>query len=390
MVQPSLTALSNSTSFAWFDALVLLSVGMTAALWISRLRGLRGKNSIATTLAILVVDTVAIAAVLYLWFLCVWGLNYQRQPLREQLDFREDRITSDALRVLAARTVDALNALHPNAHAAGWPDFESTPDVLEPAFVRAQRDLALPWTAHAGRPKRTLFNFYFTRVSIDGMTGPFFLETLANGTLLPFERAATVAHEWSHLAGYADESEANFVGWLVCMRGPVSAQYSGWLSLYGTIAGALPRSERDDLIAAARRGSEGRSSRHLRSRSPACGSGRQSRGLCAVRSISESQQGRGRSTELRRSAAPASRHALRRQRLACASQRGIRGRGKGRGRLLPLAPCPSPLIPRPSPLAPRPCRATRGVARRRGGASAPSWCRPARAAPVPRPAREAA
>ncbi len=206
------------------------------------------KNSIATTLAVLVVDTAAIGAVLYLWFLCVWGLNYQRQPLREQLDFREDRITRDALRVLAARTVDALNALHPNAHAAGWPDFESTPDVLEPAFVRAQRDLALPWTAHAGRPKRTLFNFYFTRVSIDGMTGPFFLETLANGTLLPFERAATVAHEWSHLAGYADESEANFVGWLVCMRGPVSAQYSGWLSLYGTIAGALPRSERDDLM----------------------------------------------------------------------------------------------------------------------------------------------
>ena len=65
--------------------------------------------------------------------------------------------------------------------------------------------------------------------------------------LLPFERAATVAHEWSHLAGYADESEANFVGWLVCMRGPASVQYSGWLSLYGTVLNALPRSERDDM-----------------------------------------------------------------------------------------------------------------------------------------------
>jgi hypothetical protein len=272
MVQPRLTAISNSTSFALFDALVLLSVALTATLWISRLRGRRRpstrargvpssvegrsreaapegrRNGLAVTLAMLVVDTAAIAAVLYLWFLCVWGLNYQRQPLREQLDFREERITRDALRALGARTVEALNTLHPNAHAAGWPDLASTPAMIERAFVRAQRDLALPWTAHAGRPKHTLFNFYFTRVSIDGMTGPFFLETLANGTLLPFERAATVAHEWSHLAGYADESEANFVGWLVCMRGPVSAQYSGWLSLYGTIAGALSRSERDDLM----------------------------------------------------------------------------------------------------------------------------------------------
>jgi hypothetical protein len=263
IVQPRLTALSNSTSFAWFDALVLLAVGVTAVLWFTRLRarrtstGARGaeaaitggrRHGIGATLGGLVVDTAAIGAVLYLWFLGAWGLNYQRQPLREQLDFSEERITGDALRVLADRTVDSMNALHGEAHAEGWPDFAATPSALEPAFSRAQRDLALPWTAHGGRPKRTLFNFYFTRVSIDGMTGPFFLETLANDTLLPFERPATIAHEWSHLAGYADESEANFVGWLVCMRGPVSAQYSGWLSLYGTVAGALPRSERDHVM----------------------------------------------------------------------------------------------------------------------------------------------
>ena len=161
---------------------------------------------------------------------------------------------------LPARTIDSLNALHRDAHAAGWPELADTPAALGPAFVRAQRDLALTWTAHAGRPKRTLFNFYFTRVSIDGMTGPFFLETLANETLLPFERAATVAHEWSHLAGYADESEANFVGWLVCMRGPAPVQYSGWLSLYGTVV------ERAAAIRSRRAGRGG----STRDRAPIC------------------------------------------------------------------------------------------------------------------------
>jgi hypothetical protein len=251
MVQPRLTALSNTTPFAWFDALVVLTISTTLALWtvrIGRLPRRSGAAAKAGTLAGLTIDTAAISAVLYLWFLVAWGLNYQRQPLRDQLDFREERITRDALRALAVRTVDSLNTLHGDAHAAEWPDLANTPTALEPAFLRAQRDLALPWTAHAGRPKRTLFNFYFTRVSIDGMTGPFFLETLTNATLLPFERAATVAHEWSHLAGYADESEANFVGWLVCMRGPVAVQYSGWLSLYGTVVGALPQSERDEVV----------------------------------------------------------------------------------------------------------------------------------------------
>jgi hypothetical protein len=255
IVQPRLTALSNSTPFAWFDVLVVVTIVATLAMWITRLSLPRrsaakaGKKGLGGTIGRLTFDTAAIAAVVYIWFLFAWGLNYQRQPLREQLDFRDDRITRDALRVLAGRTVDSLNALHRDAHAGGWPEFAATPAALEPAFIHAQRDLALSWTAQPGRPKRTLFNFYFTRVSVDGMTGPFFLETLANQTLLPFERAATVAHEWSHLAGYAEESEANFVGWLVCMRGPVPVQYSGWLSLYGTVLGALPRSDREAILA---------------------------------------------------------------------------------------------------------------------------------------------
>ena len=247
VMQPRLTTLSNGTPFALFDVVVLSIVTSMAALWIVRLRALRGRSGKAVWLGALVVDTVAIASVLYLWFLVAWGLNYQREPLRAQLDFSEERITREALRALALRNIESLNALYHVAHEAGWPELGATPHALEPAFLRAQRDLAMTWTAEPGQPKRTLFNFYFTRVSIDGMTDPFFLETLANQSLLPFERPSTVAHEWSHLAGYADESEANFVGWLVCMRGTAPVQYSGWLSLYGTVINALPRSEREEL-----------------------------------------------------------------------------------------------------------------------------------------------
>ena len=245
IIQPKLTALSNQTPFAWFDALVVMAACVLIVLWTVRLRHKRA--GIARTIGGLAIDTAAIAAGFYIWFLAAWGLNYQRLPLREQLDFREERITRAALRELAAQTVGSLNELHHSAHAAGWPELGATPQALEPAFVQVQRDLALTWTVRPGRPKPTLFNFYFTRGSIDGMTAPFFLETLANDTLLPFERAATIAHEWSHLAGYGDESEANFVGWLVCMRAPAPIQYSGWLSLFGTIVDALPRSDRDEI-----------------------------------------------------------------------------------------------------------------------------------------------
>ena len=62
-----------------------------------------------------------------------------------------------------------------------------------------------------------------------------------------------MAHEWGHLAGFADEGDANFVGWLTCLRGSVANQYSGWLFLYGELSRVLrgpeckiPPTTRDD------------------------------------------------------------------------------------------------------------------------------------------------
>ena len=82
------------------------------------------------------------------------------------------------------------------------------------------------------------------------MTDPFFLEMIVNPDVLPSERPFVLAHEWAHLAGYADESEANFVAWLTCIRGPAAARYSGWLSAYQHVSSGLPPQDRRALAAA--------------------------------------------------------------------------------------------------------------------------------------------
>ena len=94
------------------------------------------------------------------------------------------------------------------------------------ALNRALEDIGRAHRVVPARPKSTLLDAYFRRAGVDGMTDPFFLETLIASDLLPFERPFTVAHEWSHLAGIADEGEANFVGWLACVRASPAAQYS--------------------------------------------------------------------------------------------------------------------------------------------------------------------
>jgi hypothetical protein len=244
-LQPRLTSVTNRSRIAWFDVGLVVLVVFAIALAIVRLR--RPPRGRLRALGALAIDMAAIAAVVYLWFLAVWGLNYQRERLRSQLDFQESRVTRDALRQLAERDVAFLNSHYAEAHRREWAEYEAMPDVLLPAFVRTQRELGMPWSAAPGRPKLSVIDLYFRRASIDGMTDPFFLETLANHGLLPFERPFVVAHEWSHLAGFADESEANFVAWMICTRASVAAQYSAWLSLYGTIVNALPRSDRDEI-----------------------------------------------------------------------------------------------------------------------------------------------
>ena len=101
------------------------------------------------------------------------------------------------------------------------------------------RDVGITREVVPARPKRTLLDWYFRRAGVDGMTDPFFLETLVVGSVLPFERAFVVAHEWSHLAGITDEGEANFTAWLTCVRGAPANAYSGWLFLYSELAGAV-------------------------------------------------------------------------------------------------------------------------------------------------------
>jgi hypothetical protein len=158
--------------------------------------------------------------------------------------------TAEAVARLGLEAVRRLNTLHDQAHRAGWGDAPLENDGLRRGFLAAQRALSDTPAAAPGRLKQTIFGPYFRWTGVDGMINPFGLEVLANPDLLPFERPFVAAHEWAHLAGYADESEANFVGWLACVQGDVPTQYSGWLFLYWQVSGEVDGPTRARLSAA--------------------------------------------------------------------------------------------------------------------------------------------
>ena len=189
-------------------------------------------------------------AAFYLAFLLLWGLNYRRVRLADKLQIDEASISPDSASAATNTTIEQLNALHSSAHEMGWAPLAALDAELADAFARADRALGGRMPPVVARPKTTLLDLYFRRVGVEGMTDPYFLETLVQRELLPFERPFVVAHEWSHLAGFADESEANFVGWLACVRGSVADQYSGWLFLYGELSRTVRAGDRGQFAAA--------------------------------------------------------------------------------------------------------------------------------------------
>src|SRR5579862_2290330 len=209
-IQRPLTTISNLVPVVLLDVLIVLAIlgSVGALVYDLRSRPRRWLRAAGR----FVVRTVVAAAVLYLAFLATWGLNYRRVSLPQKLIFDEAAITPEALAAAASTSVEQLNTLADRAHASGWTERGAIDADLAGALARVSRDFGLPMAPVAARPKVSLLDFYFRRAGVEGMTDPYFLETLVQGGLLPFERPFVAAHEWAHLAGFADEAEANFVG----------------------------------------------------------------------------------------------------------------------------------------------------------------------------------
>jgi hypothetical protein len=244
IVQPAITFTSNLARFAMFDVLCVL---VAAGFVVLAARDLFGR-SILRAIARIAVRTAVWGAALYVFFALAWGFNYRRERLTERLAFDASAVTPAAAVRLASVAADRLNALHTSAHSDGWPPIIAIDPSLAGAFDRVTTELGATVRVVVGRPKPSLLDWYFRRAGVSGMTDPYFLETLVASDLLAFERPFVVAHEWSHLAGIADEGEANAVGWFVCLQSSSANQYSGWLFMFDEAARAIPAADRAAIV----------------------------------------------------------------------------------------------------------------------------------------------
>jgi hypothetical protein len=235
-LQRVVTGASNLVAFSLFDFLV---IGVVAAWLIALAADIRRRKSVT---ARVLMRSMVWASVLYIAFICLWGFNYRRVKLADKLEIDARGVSQEGALSLAATSIERLNAIYAQAHT------DSMEPSLANGFERAQRELGSVTLAIPGCPKKTLLNPFFRWTGVSGMTDPYFLETLIDDSVLPIERPMVIAHEWGHLAGFADESEASFAGWLTCMHGSATNQYSAWLFVFEEMMPMVGDEARPELV----------------------------------------------------------------------------------------------------------------------------------------------
>jgi hypothetical protein len=225
-------AFSLTNPLPWSLGDLAFGIGVLAIVWrvvvYTRNRRRRRKRAGWGTL---VLDIVAVVGVYALWFEVSWGWNYARAPIETRVAFDAARITTAAAERLSTRAMAEMNALAAtaHAHASARLDLTHLRDAWLPAVGRVGDD----WLPAVGPAKPTVANPFMEATGTSGFVNPLTLNTQLAGDVLWFERPFDQSHEWSHVAAYAREDEANYLAIVTCLRSPDPvARYSGWLELF--------------------------------------------------------------------------------------------------------------------------------------------------------------
>lgn len=235
-VARTLSRLTGGLAFSAGEALfALLSLLLLSALalFVYRLARRRGaRRALVFTSCKLVLWCTAASMFV---FMLVFGLNYQRPPLVETLGYEQRRANADELDAMTRAVVEGVNRNYEESHAEGYvvPDTPRVVRILEESYAR-EAELSGFAVSGFGPPKPVHFSDVLTRLGISGVYSPFTGEPNFNADAPDFERPFSIAHEMAHQRGFARESEANFVAFLVCTHAADPfVRYSGYRQGFG-------------------------------------------------------------------------------------------------------------------------------------------------------------
>jgi hypothetical protein len=176
------------------------------------------------------------------WFMFLWGIQYSRPPMEEQLGLTKQALTESILEEefhWATHQLKVAYSRLPSGYAQIIQS-EQWAGYLEPNLQESLADLAgqlgypvvAPVRSRLLFPRGSLLHF-----SSSGVYLPWVGEGHVDPGLHPIQWPFVMAHEMGHGFGITDEGNCNLVGFLTSIRhsDPV-IQYAGWLGYWRYLA----------------------------------------------------------------------------------------------------------------------------------------------------------
>jgi len=168
----------------------------------------------------------ASAIILLVWisFKLLWGLNYDRLGAGHLLDIEQKAYSGAAVDSLVNELIDSLNSTRKQLSEAKIQVDTLPVGNPAPYFTMAQEAYQRAKTSYtflpkqAPRVKATLFNPLADYVGFTGYFNPFTAEGQVRTDMPGLELPFVACHETAHMLGFASESEANLIGYLVATK----------------------------------------------------------------------------------------------------------------------------------------------------------------------------
>lgn len=221
----------------------LLLVGLV--LWIRRvvMRRLSGQSVKSDLLNLLL-----LAAALCFLYVANCGINYHRKSFSECAGIEAKEYTVEELeevcRWLTQKVADHSREVERSQDGGMVLDLP-----LAENAVAAMKELQKDYPDLAGyypRPKELLNSSILSIQDLSGIYSPFTIEANYNGDMQDYNIPFTACHELSHLRGFMQEQEANFIAFLACSNSDEEAfNYSGYLMGWIQCMNVLYRTDYD-------------------------------------------------------------------------------------------------------------------------------------------------
>ena len=186
------------------------------------------------------------AGILAFLYTACCGINYHRRSFSEEEGIVTYQYSADDLKEICLWLTEEVNvrADEVTRDAEGLLVLDASE---QDGGVEAMRKLAGEFPSLAGyypKPKALILSEILSYQGLTGIYLPFAVEANYNGDMSAYDKPFTVCHELSHLRGFMEEQEANFIAFLACTGSErTDFQYSGYLSGWVYCMNALYRAD---------------------------------------------------------------------------------------------------------------------------------------------------